>query len=233
MFDSLGDRMKGYERAARSVLPQRMPVIIRVDGKAFHTWTRKLQRPFDTGFMVDMDTVAVRLCEDIQGARLAYIQSDEISLLLHNYTRLETQPWFENGTQKMVSVAASIAAATMTYIAKRPAHFDARTFVLPEAEVTNYFLWRQNDATRNSIQMLARSLYSHRECHKKNQAELQEMCFQKGQNWNDLATWLRRGRCVIRDPIEGWVRDLEIPIWKGPGREYIERLLSTEDEVAA
>lgn len=245
MFDSLGDRIKGYERAARTELPRRLPVIVRVDGKAFHSYTKGLDRPFDARFAAAMDATAIQLCKEIQGAQLAYIQSDEISVLVHNYKTLETQAWFDNQVQKMVSVAASVAAVTFTLEAdarihgdgkRRPAYFDARAFVLPEAEVTNYFLWRQNDATRNSIQMLARSLYSHKECHEKGQAELQEMCFQKGQNWNDLPTSLKRGRCAhSRYKLEntGWINggswciDNEIPIFKTEGRRYIDRLLET------
>lgn len=232
MFDSLGDRMKGYEHAARLCMPRRMPVVLRVDGKSFHTWTRRYSRPFDGNFMALMDAVAMRLCSECQGARLAYVQSDEISLLLHNYAKHDTQPWFENQVQKIASVAASIAAAEMTHLAGRPAYFDARVFVLPEADVTNYFLWRQNDASRNSIQMLAQSLYSAKQLNGKCQAELHEMCFQKGQNWNDLRTELRRGRCVVRAET-GWVVDREIPIWKADGREYVERLLQIEAEEAA
>ena len=230
--DSLGDRMKGYEAASCYVLPLRLPVVIRVDGKAFHTWTRGMDRPFDQRLIAWMDMVALALCEEIQGAKLAYVQSDEVSVLVHNYARLETEAWFDNGLQKTVSVAASVAAASMTSNAGRITHFDARAFVLPEAEVTNYFLWRQQDATRNSIQMLAQSLYSHKELHGKDQSALQEMCFQKGQNWNDLPTHLRRGRCALRDTfeVEGglrhrWAIDFEIPIWKNEGRAYVERHL--------
>src|SRR5690606_28151994 len=112
--------------------------------------------------------------------------------------RHETQPWVNNRIQKIVSLSASVAASTMTILSEKTAEFDARAFVLPESEVANYFLWRQQDATRNSIQMLARSLYSHKECDRKNTSQLQEMCFQKGKNWNDLPTSLKRGRCAVR-----------------------------------
>jgi tRNA(His) 5'-end guanylyltransferase len=232
MFDSLGDRMKAYERSFDHAMPWRMPVVIRVDGRAFHTYTRGLERPFDRRLMLAMDGVALALCRDIQGARLAYVQSDEVSVLVNAYESLESQPWFGNRVQKTVSIAASIAAAEMTarsvdvFGEIRPAQFDARVFVLPEAEYVNYFLWRQQDWTRNSIQMLARSLYSHKECHEKDQGELQEMCWQKGQNWNDLPIQIRRGRCAVRRG-EGershWAIDDEIPIWKNEGRAYVEQ----------
>lgn len=244
--DTLGDRMKGYEKAARIDLPRRMPVIIRVDGKAFHTYTRHCDRPFDARLAAVMQDTALRLCDEIQGAQLAYLQSDEISILVHGYKRHASQPWFQNAVQKMVSVAAGIASATFTAHSTRiwgevrPAVFDARAFVVPENDVCNYFLWRQQDATRNSIQMLARSLYSHKECHLKNTSQLQEMCWQKGRNWNDLETMWRRGSCVVRRQREGdahqhWDVDLDPPIFSRD-RAYIERLLETvneSDEAAA
>lgn len=234
--DSLGDRMKRYEVAARTSLPPRMPAIVRVDGKAFHSYTRGCERPFDGALMDAMDSVALRLCEQIQGAQLAYVQSDEVSVLVHNYKRFASDAWFDNQVQKMTSVAASLAAARMTALSPtvfremREAAFDARAFVLPEAEVANYFVWRQQDATRNSIQMLARSLYSHRECHLKTCSDLQEMTHAKGANWNDLPVAHRRGRCVVR--VDGaWRVDQTPPIFTSD-RAYIERLLAVEPEAA-
>jgi tRNA(His) 5'-end guanylyltransferase len=238
--------MKGYERAYDVRLPLRLPVIVRVDGRAFHTWCRKLERPFDGTFVGFMNGVGLRLCEGLQGARLGFIQSDEVSVLLHNYRTLQTQAWLDNRLQKMVSHAGSIASAQMASEAMRYttncgkprlAQFDARAFVLPEAEVANYFWWRQRDAERNSIQMLARSLYSHKQLHRKNSDDLQEMCFARGHNWNDLLVSERRGRCVVRvarevDGVERheWQIDQEPPRFVNEGREYVERLLVTEDE---
>lgn len=113
---SLGDRMKAYEAAHRIVLPRRMPVIIRVDGKGFHRWTRHCARPFDSNLIEVMNIAAVELCEEVQGTRLAYVQSDEISLLVHGYETHESQPWFDNQLQKIVSVAAAIAKTTRAVI---------------------------------------------------------------------------------------------------------------------
>lgn len=241
--DDLGNRMKNYEKACRSMLPWRMPVVIRVDGKAFHTFTKGMQRPFDARLMAAMDTCAAAICEEAQGACLAYVQSDEISVLLHNYKRLKSMPWFENQVQKMVSVSASVATAVMqremAEASTRTALFDARVFVLPEAEVTNYFIWRQQDATRNSIQMVARSLYSDRQCYRKSCPQLQEMIHAKGQNWNDLSTGQKRGRCVTRETYERegairhmWATDYDIPIFT-QDRSYIERHLAVDSEKAA
>jgi len=239
---SLGDRMKAYEAVTKTSLVPRMPFIIRVDGKAFHTYTRNLSRPFDSNFESVMDHVALKLCDQIQGAVLAYIQSDEISILGYSYRRFSSQCWFGGEVQKMVSVSAAIASSEFTARSGvmwegsiKPACFDSRVFVVPEGEVVNYFVWRQQDAVRNSIQSLAQSLYSHKELHKKNSSELQEMCFQKGHNWNDLTTRQRRGRCVKKlDRTEEGVRphwgvDSDIPRF-GQDREYISTLLVVEDE---
>lgn len=243
--DSLGDRMKSYEDCYRTRLPIRMPVIIRVDGKAFHSYTSKCRKPIDMGLIDCMNDTAIALCETVQGCQLAYVQSDEISLLVTNYQDINTQSWFDNNLQKMVSVSASTASVAFTLNSYKiwgcigvkepiptikPAYFDSRAFVIPKEDVANYFLWRQQDATRNSVQMLARSLYSHKELIGKNNSELQELCFQKGKNWNDCPTFQKRGRCIVKaktmkegiNPKTGevflaerseWVVDNEIPIF--------------------
>lgn len=243
--DSLGTRMKTYEDVFRTHLPIRTPVIIRLDGKAFHTYTSKCKKPIDMGLIECMNETAISLCKNIQGCQLGYVQSDEISLLITNYQDINTQSWFDNNVQKMVSVSASHASVAFTLNSYqiwgvmgvrypepilKPAYFDSRAFILPKEEVTNYFIWRQQDATRNSVQMLARSLYSHKQLENKNNSQLQEMCFQKGKNWNDCPTFQKRGRCIVKNktmkegvnPKTGevfqaerseWVVDNEIPIF--------------------
>ena len=169
---SLGDRMKGYEDVSRIYLTRRMPLILRIDGKAFHSFTKRFYKPFDAVLMHTMQRTMVKLCEAIQGCKLGYTQSDEISLLLVDYDKLDTTAWFDKNLQKVVSLSASIATMefnrefvnTLTnndFIDKADidvynrvagtAMFDSRAFVLPESEVCNYFLWRQQDATRNAI----------------------------------------------------------------------------------
>lgn len=215
--DSLGDRMKGYEDSYRMNLPIRMPVILRIDGKAFHTYTKGCKKPVDDNLVNAMDETAKYLCKNIQGAQLAYVQSDEISLLLVNYKSLDSGSWFENSLQKMVSVAASMAGAKFTSISNtifdeaKIATFDCRAFVLPKEDVCNYFVWRQQDATRNSVQMLARSIYSHKQCDNKNNNQLQEMCWKAGINWNDCPTSQKRGRCIVKREVTKPV------IWNGKG----------------
>lgn len=208
MHDALGDRMKRqYEDRTRYFLPRRTYTIVRVDGKAFHSFTRGCDRPFDTRLMAAMDGAALDLCSAMQGAGFAYVQSDEISVLLTDFERTATDAWFDGNLQKIVSVAASIATARFNarWRGETSAMFDARAFTIPDpVEVENYFVWRQQDATRNSIQMVAHVLYSDRELHGKNVNEQQEMIFARGINWNDYPVRCKRGR-VIAYRETSWV----------------------------
>ncbi len=166
MKDAIGDRMKQYyEDRTRAFLPRRTYTIIRLDGKAFHTYTKGLIRPFDEQLMNDMDETACFLCKNIQGAKFAFVQSDEISILLTDFEELTTDAWFDGNIQKIVSVSASLGTAKFNEL--RPnklAFFDSRVFTIPSnIEVENYFIWRQQDFTRNSIYTVAKSLYSHKQ----------------------------------------------------------------------
>lgn len=205
MIDNLGDRMKRYEDASRIYLPERMPVILRLDGKAFHTYTRGCERPYDNRLMVVMNEVTKYLCANVQNCVLAYTQSDEISLLLVNFREIDTNSWFDNNMSKMVSISAGLASAKLTqessilFAEQRIGLFDCRAFVLPSHDVENYFIWRQKDWFRNSIQMLAQSLYSHKQLQGKKSADLHEMCFQKGKNWADLSSHIKNGRVCLKE----------------------------------
>jgi tRNA(His) guanylyltransferase len=229
MKDALGDRMKDfYEDRTRHKLARRTNTIIRIDGKAFHTYTKGLNRPFDAGLMEDMNKTTEYLCQNIQGAKFGYVQSDEISILITDYDDISTHAWFDGNLQKMASIAASLATAKfnqlrMARFAKnnvdpmaslasslmdqtmnpseiesfKLAMFDARVFQIPyQEEVINYFIWRQQDATRNSISSVAQSLYSHKELNGKKTDEMQEMIFQKGINWNDYTPREKRGSLI-------------------------------------
>lgn len=242
--DNFGDRMKGYEHASRQTLPRRMPVILRVDGRAFHTLTAKCARPFDAGVSRAMDATARSLCEEIQGAVFAYVQSDEISVLIHNYKRLNSDAWFGNEVQKMVSVSASIATRAFNVAAPeylRLATFDSRVFVVPEAEVANAFVWRQKDAQRNAVQMIARAHFSHKECDRKSCRELTAILEGRGVSLDSYAIGDRRGRSVYRVPHitpisavttnEFWV-DHAMPLIQ-EDRAHVERWLAVEAEEAA
>lgn len=225
MKDEIGNRMKVYyEDRARIFLPRRTYTIIRVDGKAFHTYTRGLKQPFDDGLIEDMDATACYLCKNIQGAKFAFVQSDEISILLTDFDKIDTDAWFDGNIQKMVSVAASIATSKFNqlrmtrsmkekeemnipyssdfYKNMKLAEFDARVFTIPcDYEVENYFIWRQKDATKNSISSVALSLYSHKELESVDGNRKQEMIFLKGINWNDYAPKYKRGRFIQKKPF--------------------------------
>lgn len=238
MTDSLGDRMKEfYERRAQTFLLRRAYTMIRVDGKAFHTYTRGLDVPFDHDFMEDMNKTALALCEEIQGAQFAYVQSDEISILLTDFKRFGTDAWFDGSVQKMVSISASIATEAFNFARLmtayrnsdgdfkpwnlKRAHFDSRVWQIPDpVEVANYFIWRQQDATRNSIQSAARAVFSHREVDGKSQNEMQNMLLtQKGINWNDYPVGCKRGRFIVRKPyketvnVKGQPKEIERTKW--------------------
>jgi len=230
MKDELGDRMKShYENRTRTYLPRRTYTIVRIDGKCFSGFTKNLERPFDMGLVNDMNETAIHLCNNIQGAVIGFVQSDEISILMTDFKTHETDAWFDGNIQKIVSVSASLAASKfnqlrwMLYVNERKnestdlvswewfegmrklklADFDARTFTIPSrSEVMNYFIWRQQDTVRNSISSVAQTLYSSKELHGKNMSQQQEMIHQKGQNWNDFNPMLKRGRFVFKQEYE-------------------------------
>jgi tRNA(His) 5'-end guanylyltransferase len=243
---SLGIRIKeNYEQAFKIKLPARMPVLLRVDGKSFSKYTKSLGQ-LNENFNCAMDNVALALCENIQGATVAYVQSDEVTVFIHNYKKLSSSSWFGNNIQKMVSVAASIAGTTMTLESTnlfgkiKPAYFDARVFVVPEAEFNNAFLDRQQDAIRNSIQMLARTLFSSKQLHRKGMLKQKQMILTKEpHDWEKLPISMQRGRCLYRildsvninnKPVtrSKWVVDKLIPVFS-EDPVYLERFLDTEE----
>jgi len=230
--DSLGDRMKNYESRFRFYLPRRAYTMIRLDGKAFHSYTKNLDKPFDLDFASDMIETTKYLCENIQGCKFGYVQSDEISLVLTDFDDIATEAWFDGNIQKICSVSASMATAKFNQIrsTKDLANFDSRVWSISDPwEVFNTILWRQQDATRNSIQMIAHSLAPHSECQNKNSSELQELIFSKGENYNDYATHLKRGTFVYKTE-NGWVVDKQMPILT-QDREYFFNKLPTMKRV--
>jgi tRNA(His) 5'-end guanylyltransferase len=269
---SLGDRMKQYEAVSKNYLCRRAPVIIRLDGKAFHTFTRGFDKPFDDVIEQAMKKTMIELCMNIQGCVLGYTQSDEISLVLCDYQKIDTDAWFEYNVQKVVSVAASDAtfyfnqalsticnnlwrtndtsfADKIELIGEKlekGARFDARCFNLPKDEVVNYLIWRQQDATRNSIQGLAQSMFSHKELQGLNCSQLLDKLWENGSNWNDLTTYQKRGTCcvklngtreavnkktgeAVKIPIKCWGIESDIPIF-AQNRAYIEDRITFDKE---
>ena len=263
---ALSDRMKRYELSSKDYLPLKTPAIIRVDGRAFHTFTRGFKKPFDAILMDCMQKTMKALCEEIQGCVLGYTQSDEISLVLIDYQSHETAAWFDYCVQKCSSIAASKAtkhfnrffyeAVTkydeemyeawnvsdedkkyITALLKARdmgAEFDARIFSMPQSEVCNYIFWRQDDATRNSIQMAGHAYFSKNEMHRKSNNQVQDMLFlQKNINWNDYPVPQKRGTCCIKEDAiierdgekiirKKWKLDMNIPIFTGDDRKYVE-----------
>jgi len=219
--DAIGDRMKDqYEDRTRYFLPRRTYTILRADGKAFHSFCRKLERPYDKRFMAAMDSTAAAMMKELMGAEFSYVQSDEISFLLTDFAKPNTEAWFDGNLQKMASVGAAMATAYFTsFWGSGMPMFDARVFTIPDhVEVENYFIWRQQDAVRNSILMLAQHYYSPNQMHGKNCSVLQDMIHDKGDNWNDHPARFKRGGLIWynRDaqPFPEWVID-EAPTFTG------------------
>ena len=196
-MDGLGDRMKEYERVTRTVLPRRTYTLLRVDGRAFHSYLKGAGKPFDEAFMTAMDGVAEALCAEVGGAVLAYTQSDEVSVLAVDFAAPGTQAWFGGEVQKWCSVAASVATAALG----TGAMFDARVFTVPDpGEVAGYFLWRQRDAVRNSISMAAQAVFPHGRLQNLHSGAVQELLWSEaGINWNDYPAGCKRGRLTVKE----------------------------------
>lgn len=185
---SLGDRIKSYEKVNRYSLTKRTPVMIRVDGRAFHTSTSQFNKPFDNNFIHTMIASANYVAEEMQGFKVAYIQSDEVTFCITDYDTIDTQGWFDYDLSKIVSITASLMSAAFNRFSHQYANcmypvFDCRAFNVPKEDAVNAFLWRAKDWTRNSIQMYARSLFSHKQLHKKSIKEIHEMLHKIGKNW--------------------------------------------------
>lgn len=223
--DDIGTRMKDfYEQIPKTKLMRRCPVAIRIDGKAFHTYTRNFKRPFDSIFMRAMQETMKYLCENIQGCVLGYTQSDEITLILVDYEKINSSAWFDYEVQKLCSVSASMATMRFNQVFARlvqevkeegtedpkyikvldkaceaGAMFDSRCFNIPKEEVTNLIYWRQLDASRNSIQMVGHANFSQKQMHGKSTGDIQDMLMlEKNINWNDFPVACKRGSCCIR-----------------------------------
>lgn len=216
--DNLGDRIKAYEGVSKHSLTRRTPVFVRVDGKAFHTFTRGCNKPYDQDIIDSMVYAAKMTSREMQGFELAYVQSDEATFMLWDFNELETQPWFGYEVNKLVSITASAFTAHFNYkykelynrryITATPAHlrvenisqkfglFDARAFNVPYEDWPNVFIWRQRDWERNSIQMLARSLYSQAKLHAKSVDELKQLCRLQGKDWDKLNDELKYGTFI-------------------------------------
>lgn len=279
---TLADRMKNYENVERKYLYSRLPIIVRLDSCHGHSNFAQWKKPWDAVMEKAMNATALYLCENIQGVKLAYVQSDEISLLIHNLDTFESQLPYNGNLQKIVSVSASMASLRFNqvlhefiedmqstdlgasgkkvlsswgideadvidlpwnneHIYDKEVYFDSRAFNIPIEEVNNYFLWRQQDATRNSIESWGQHFYSHKELIGITCNQLQnKMLTEKDFNWNNLPTERKRGRCIIKAKIieltdpenkvtTSWIVDNKLPLFN-ENHEYIERHLQQKGE---
>jgi len=246
--DELGKRMKRYEAIPQISLMRRTPVAIRIDGKAFHTFTKHLNKPWDNIFQTSMQETMKCLCQNIQNCVFGYQQSDEITLILTDYETLTTDAWFGYEVQKLCSISASMAtfyfnkffrenaekiiwvnpnnnySAILAKCINAPAMFDARCFNIPKEEVTNLVYWRQVDAVRNSIQSMGQAYFSHKQLMNKNTKEVRQMLENNGTLWEDRPVAERRGVACLKGE-DGWYIDYNMPTLKGEDRDYIEKLI--------
>lgn len=253
IHDNLGSRMKTYyETIPKHRLMRRTPVAIRIDGRAFHTFTRGFQKPFDEVLGNAMVRTMEYLCQNIQGAKLGYTQSDEITILLTDYDTLETDAWFDYEIQKICSISASMATMAFNtffenevnkfyynhcsredplfekhYQTYRDAQykgamFDARCFNIPKEEACNLIYWRQLDATRNSVQMVGQANFSHNELQCLSCNMIQDKLFAE-RGINWNSFETRWKRGVAWTKETGI--DWNMPILKGEGRKYVDKLI--------
>lgn len=231
--DSLGNRMKEYENRYKNYLDAELPVVIRLDMRAGHSFCRHLNKPFDDMFFLAMQGAAEKLVEELPGCRLAYFQSDEISLVLNSENeRGKHHLLFGGGVEKLTSVSASIATLGFNktfadfYDAfssrgqdmsvYKPllwtAQFDSRVFNLPSTEeVRNYLMWRIMDARRNSVSMIGRSQFTQKQLHGKTTTDVKKMLEDAGHPIEDWAREKRLGSFVLRIAYD---KESENPITK-------------------
>lgn len=257
----LASRMQAYEACYEIKMPARTYVIMRLDGKGFSKYTQMFNKPFDDNLSNVMDFATIELCKYLN-PKFAYTQSDEISLVFTDIENIEAELIFDGKLQKLCSISASKVTAAFNKkmlqmmamfkydqtdfasklisgdFAEIDAVFDSRVFIIPDfREVSNYFIWRQNDCTRNSVSMAADSVYSHNELKGKSSREKQEMLFQKGINWNDYKVKYKRGVVIKKHlvtidgangPIQRskWLPDYNTPIFTQE-KQYLYDLIPT------
>lgn len=268
MKDDFGNRMKAYEAVTDMRLPGLTPVIVRVDGKCFHTLTKKLKKPFDPIFNEVMELTMLGLCERLPNVRFAYVQSDEISLVMLE-RNVHSESWFGNRLQKIASLTASYATKLFTYKLSSSlvrngimnednmeewddseyvgllddAVFDCRAFPVPERDVCNYFIWRQQDCLRNAIQGAGQAYIGKKELHGMNSNEIIASLKEKGYAFSDFSARERLGAAcyqvmtMVGTPQKGGIGftnrkkyriDANIPLFR-ENREFIEKHMELED----
>lgn len=204
---SLSNRMKRYEQSAKHALIPNMPVVVRVDGKSFRSFTKQFNnRPFDDGMNDAMVSALRRLMFESQNCIVGYTHSDEMSVIMYD-NQIGTDTWFGNDLQKIASVsAAAVTAAFNDYLATNVAKevrfrlglFDARAFNIPEHEIINYLIWRQSDCKTNSVNVLGRHYFSHKQLHGLSARDVQQKLFDEaGVDWEQIDNWKRLGTALL------------------------------------
>lgn len=260
---TFSDRMKDYESCYAFKIPKRSYVLIRLDGKGFSGYTKNFEKPFDDILSNVMDATTIELCKEFNPL-FAYTQSDEISLIFSTIENIDAELPYEGKVQKLCSITASKATAafnktmlkllsafrytpeellskiTSGDFVEIDAVFDSRVFVIPDfREVSNYFIWRQQDCTRNSISMAASAYFSDSQTKGLKGADKQELLFkEKGINWNDYKVKYKRGVVVRKqklfvdgqngEPVERnkWLPDYNTPVFT-QDKEYLYKLIPT------
>jgi len=268
--DALGDRMKRYEEVSKISLMRRTPVIVRLDGKAAHTFTRGFIKPFDDKFFLpSMRETMKALCENIQGCVFGYTQSDEITLFLKDWQHLDSDAFFSNEVQKICSITASMATLHFNKIftskvfnaekarienidnavifdseEQRNAYvkaaqvglmFDSRCFNVPKEEVVNNFIWRQNDAARNSILSYGQHLIGKKKTIGMKCKDIVTVTREMDKDWNILPDYDKRGVYCRTISVERngacrkeWIIGYDTPDFRKEN-EIITCLLSGEE----
>ncbi len=216
--DNLGDRMKSYETPEAGRRAMRfLPVCVRLDGQNFSKALKNVTRPFSPEFHAVMKHVARELMAQ-SGAVLAYTQSDEISLILYS-EEIGHEHYFGGKYQKLASILAARASAEFAAVARNiegicgdSLVFDCRAWTVPNvSEAMNTIVWREMDATKNSVSMLARHYFSHSELQDKGRADMLDMLISKGINWSKFPSGFKRGTYILRVEGEATSFDYELP----------------------
>lgn len=216
---NLGDRMKNYEAMeAQRILMPRLPIIARLDGRSFHSFTRGLDRPIDVGFRTCMVETAKYLVEQTH-CNFAYTQSDEITLGFYKED-YKAEPFFGGRVQKLTSTLAALATAKfnaqvgihLPHKAHLLPTFDARVFNVPDLnEAANCVLFRTLDCDKNAVHMAASCIFSHTQLHQINTTQKIEMMREKGIEWEkDFPSSFRHGTFIRRELIEKELSEEEL-----------------------
>lgn len=220
---TLGQRMRELQLASEIVLPKNNN-ILQLDGKSFSKYTKNFVAPFDVKFIDAMDVVAAEVLKAIPGSAFAYVQSDEINILLKPASDIDEKGFYGNRQVKLVSLAAATASVAFSRMFPEfePALFDARVFTMPdETAVHDFFVWRQRDCVRNSVSMVAGEFFSPKKLDGVKTKDRLKMLDAIGQSWDDYPAGQRTGRIVKRTYVE---RDFEF-VHKGTGEVVQTRAL--------